>query len=1163
MIEKEVFSFAGRKLNWDDDLSSMPLGDSRYRYDIVYPNGNNSVIENRRELTERFHRLPAGTNTCIGWCPDTENSAIIYAVCNSNNNHSIIRFGSDNTTEEISYAKQAWGFNTSYPITKMAVIGTGDDAMLFMNDNLNPQRLANIKKLLDNDYTILTAAEINLYKPSPSKKPIVEAVQLPNIRKSNILGKLFQFKYGYVYDTGQKSMPSHESDVIYDYSNETISGYFDVNTDLDITNAKNAITILMDVDYTNVSKIEIYAKVCDIGSGATGSWMLYDTIDVTDVTHTYVFYNDRQAAVPVDSLDYNQDEIPIKSGVAEIVANRIVLGQNNIGRDNVDIDITLSGVTSTLHENSDDISYETAIPNLGTTDIDIAYISGELNSVNVVIAKVINATTTPSVESYENYYYTYKGFSDNNVLVTHFVDNINQTTKYTDIVASKKTDGGSPYMLRITNSGDYSTTKYYMYTFTAPMLAKSVSIKENSTQNLAICYYDSFGRGGKCLIKDLNVKILPYSGSNYDGYYTNYIKYEINNPPPDWAAYFQFLRAESDIVNHFSVPILIKGYYGDTSDIEEDGMVTRVDVNAALDRWYGVNEFGSLGDFELKKGDRARVLAYINGSEATHLSGHPDKIMDVSVLGIDDDGKVLLPSFEGFPEHAYWGDVVPESSSRHIYLFEFYRPSSTIEAANKVYYEIGDILPISTDANGDKIHTATTVVGSNITAQNQEIDSDTPAIGVINFGDTYRFYYHFGARFMYTYIGGVPGYFLFPVFANIESVSASFGYSSRAISTGRANVSDEDAKNETVPSLVYGGFYKSGDLNYNDLNRFINNPIYMDETYGAITGLVYKGNTLEVYQEKKVSSKYINATVVTLADGSTQAAYSTDFFNDGSVSPFNIGCSHPLSMVTNTYATYFFDLYNSAWFRRSQDGLRNITFDDTPQGGKMKAYGIYLSKLIISAIAAGQTYYVRGAYDPVKEMYLFTYVNASTADDVTIGFHEPTNSWFSFYSFQHEMYAGLNNNRFFSFLSGTLYEHHISSAYVITGVIQFHFNKYPFSVKAYRFIETDSDQKWPPSSEWDITVNESATAYQHPDSYEWYNSEQASLLKELHFQYYENKFIAYFLRNVLNKKGVSVGKIGLANGDILRGEVISVKLRNTKSTINTLRFVAIGFENSR
>jgi len=1159
----ETIGFARTKLNQDDDIDFMPLGDSKDRLDIVYPNGSMDVLESRRALTLIAKTLPSGTNKCIGTCLDTENNAIIYALYNSNNLHSIIRFNANNTFENISYGETGWGFSADYPMTKMFVIGTGNDALLFMNDNYNPPRLVNLYNLQNNLYPNLTIAEISLYKPAPIRKPNAFAYELPNLTKNNIAGKLFQFKYGYVFDTGQRSMPSHCSDVIYDYSNETVAGNFDVHTDFGVSSTKNVIIIDLYRDYANVEKLELYVRVCDIGSGASGSWRLYDTIEVDDPTYTYYFYNDKQTTSPIVPANLNDDEVPIKSGVAEMVDNRIVLGQNNVGRDNVDIDIELALQRSSLNANPG-ISYETSYPYQSITDVDIGASGGNLISVNVVIAKVINNITTtehvanPVIESYENYYYTYNSFTSvNTAIIDYFVQAINEGTAYTDIVASKVLTGGSPCLLRLTNNNAVpNDIAYYAYTFISGILPKTTSFKENSTQNLAICYYDSYNRSGRALIKNMAVKIHPFTANNYDGYYTNYVKYTINHTPPSWATCYQFLRAESDVVNHFTVPILIKAYYGETPDIVEDGMTTKVDLDAAIDRFHETNEFSTLNNFTVQKGDRCRVIGYIYNAQAVHLAEN----IDVPVLDIDEDGKIVLPSFGSYDEHAYWMDEVAWSIPRPIYLFEFYRPASDIEAENLYYYEIGDLLSIT-----GGYHMASTVTGSEVTKQDQT--DSVPAIGVINFGDTYRFYYHFGARFVNAYIDGAFRNVLRPMFANIESVSASFNYPSRAISIGRYNVADPDAKNRTDSSLIYSGVFQSGELNYNDLNRFVNEPIYLDGIQGNITGLVAKRGTLEVYQEKKITPFYINRIVETLADGTSQSIYSTAFLNQGTPSMFNIGCSHTMSMATNVYATYFYDLLTSSWYRRSQDGLKNITFDDTPASGKMKNYGITLSKLISAAKDAGVSYYVRGAWDPVKQMYLFTYINPATTDDITIGFHEPTNSWLSFYTLYEEMYIGLNSNRLLSFNNGQIQEHHISANRVDSGYITVHFNKNPNMVKTFRAIEVGAEQKWVPSTDGDIYIESDALGYTDDDSYEFFYPRMTSSLAEGHFKGKEGSWTANFLRNTLTKLGTARAETSanlyLYKGELLKGKTISIKLRNTKTTTNKLKYLTLRHDKSK
>jgi hypothetical protein len=97
-MEKGIISPAGRKLNWDDDIDLIPLGDSRDRLDIVYPNGDINVIESRRDVTIILAGTGGAVYTLIGHCRDIENNAIILFLCGVNEKlDKIVRFYSDNT----------------------------------------------------------------------------------------------------------------------------------------------------------------------------------------------------------------------------------------------------------------------------------------------------------------------------------------------------------------------------------------------------------------------------------------------------------------------------------------------------------------------------------------------------------------------------------------------------------------------------------------------------------------------------------------------------------------------------------------------------------------------------------------------------------------------------------------------------------------------------------------------------------------------------------------------------------------------------------------------------------------------------------------------------------------------------------------------------------
>jgi hypothetical protein len=1482
-LEKGIISPAGKKLNWDDDIDLIPLGDSRDRLDIVYPNGDINVIESRHA----FQNIPIGilgNLTLIGSCDDIENNAVILFFYSDDNRHWIIRFYSDNTTQVLSRLASQWNFSKDHYIHDAGIIGSGDDALLWFNDNYNPPRYVNIKNLADSKYPDLNDSEINLLKPAPIHKPTLTIGSDVTFSGNNVRGKRFQFAYSYIYDTSQESTVSHWSDSLFDYRDYFYNNIFDTNT-----NISNKIDLVLPVDFSNITKINLYVRNVDLGTGAQGSWNLYDVLDLTDSnyhdnSYYYTFYNDKgsYAADPAFML-LNYDDVPFTSAVMRAInGDRILLAENNSKYSNIDIDIDLTPKAihySSIPSNDIYIKGNAIDVNL-PIDINILGVLGNKYLFTFKIQKIRGGI----VAGIEQYYYEYSttqssgGYMSNTEIVNNFVAQINSKTLFNITASAVQT--GNPYAVRLVNkaqltfnfqgvssseSGQYVTiitsgyiyrsedygvswtqvgtysgnwssikvskigqyqiatvsggyvyvsadygkiwvqkhitgywsssccsedgkymgvchsayggTANYMYisndygdtwtkittltdspvgqydpwvsidggadwrsmdmsnsgqyivcgtyagsTILSPGIgangifvsddygvtfknsivpynygigvgewAKYVhikkiriltdgsyiyylddkygfvyycknpeglsaytqltglpsrnysdfslsdtgnymavvvyggnifispdygvtwaskesvrnwnaidmsgtgsfmtatvydgyiynsansgdtwvensiygtvnseiyqafsfsysytpvtfSFKENSKIVLAICYYDNFNRSGRSLIKNLEVEI-PYTYDQYndhEGYYNWFIKYQINHLPPSWAVCYQFMYGYNNYANHFTIPVAFGSITGlGSKDIDENSIYTILNISQALDRCYTINPKANVNNFDLQKGDRVRILGYMSYPDLTYRL--KEKI-DVEILGIDDNGNLLLPPLSSFDEYVHF-------DNRIFYIVEFYRLSSNINKENVYYYEIGDLNPIT---NG--YHTATTIDGIGETSQDQT--DLLPAIGIINFGDVYRFPYYF-----LDYESNLNGsYYLAPLVCNIESKTSSFFYDSNFISLGRYNTYDDKYANKTEESYIYGGLFKSGDLNYNEIHRFNNSPKYLESKKGKIIGAEQKGFTLEVYQQKKVNSIYLGQTLTTLPDGTQQMNYSNSVLSDPNPAPYDFGCSHIGSIKTNLYSTYFFDVLTSSWYCFSQDGIKNITYNNEPSNPKMKNYGLYISQLITTADKLGDNYRIISSFDPVKQMYLFTYRNFTHAASITLGFHEPTNSWLSFYSFYPDNYFSLNENRFFSFAGYNLYEHHISINRVSTGYIRLHFNQYPADVKIFRSIEQDATQVWASGQTGDITVDEDTIAFQDPDSGEWFLGAMSSILPLTSYGYYENKYKARFLRNMMNRLGTIGDSIDLMNGELLRGKTLNIILRNPKMTFNALKEVTINFEKSK
>ena len=1153
MIEKELISFAGKGLNSDDDIDLIPLGDSLYRLDIVYPNGDMNVIDNRSELTQiSISGITGSSKKVLGWCNDIENDALIFFLYTSINNY-IFRIYSDNTSQKISQGD--WGFNPSYKIYDSFIIGTGDDSLLCFNDGLNPQRCVNIKNLIDGDYTLLYN-EIDLLKPACIKNLGVEynttitPTSTGENKISKIRGKRFQFAISYVYDNKLECAVSHWSRSIHDYRDEFMNGLIDVRNKVEFTK----IIVNIPVYFDNISSVKIFVKEIDIESGKSGSWGMYHEWDydeayVVDGHYNYDFYNDKQT-IPVDQSLFLSlyDDIPFTSQIMKpINGDRIILGHNNFKYSNIDIDIDLAvqNVVSTApaYYNDINIDYD-KIP----MSLNVRGSVGKWLQFSIVIIKE-SGGEVKDIERYFYQYYNsaeYGGYMANVDVVNFFVDDINANTKFP--LTASIAFGGFPYSITFTKT--LGTDTFHFYSISYPIFEKKNLCKNNSVQNLAICYYDKYGRGGRALIDNLSVTIPSTSGSNITGHYTNYIKYTINHLPPSWAVCYQFLYGGSNISNYFSISVrmgvLGTGYpLPEELDIKYEGIYTKIDLTQAINRCYDANESVNFNNFDIQKGDRVRIVGYTNylDTTSTGIIGvefiNLGEYIDVEVLGIDLDGKILIPSLKRYNESRFF-------NIREIYVLEFYR-THNLNKEEIFYKEIGDLIPIT-----GGYHESTWING--VSGSKQDQSAYGAAIGLINFGDTYRFY----SSFCDILRRSAPTtFYALPFISNIESMSSSLSYNSNALSTGRHNWYDKKWENKTEEALIFGNLYRSGDLNFNEINRFVNDPVYLDSKYGEITGIEQKGDTLTVFQKNKINTFYLNKVQVTLADGSTQMAYSDKVLSEKNLMPYEIGCSHQGSIQKNIYNIYFFDLNTSAIYRLGQDGINNISVIS-----KMKNYWIALSKVIQDAIKNGNDIKIESGYDPVKGMYVFTYVNNTiTSQNITIGYHEPSNKWLSNYSFYHELYANLNENRFLSFSNGLMYEHHISSTKVATGYLTVHFNKFPADVKLFRSIELNSKYIWLPSESGDISIE----GYLRTDtnSREKFYTKMSSLLKSIHFRNYEGRFLANFRRNMLNKKEVLGGKAALENGDLLRGKSVSIKLRNTQTTENKLKSVTIGFEKSK
>lgn len=140
-------------LNTDDSPRNLPKGDypdSMGNRIHVTEKGKDGDVENIKGNLLVANVLPAGTNKTIGTYEDKARKRIIYCNWNSNGNHGIYQYYTEQNSIETILVWSGLDFNVNSKITAMNVVEAQTGDLFFFSDNWKHPRKININKAVEN-----------------------------------------------------------------------------------------------------------------------------------------------------------------------------------------------------------------------------------------------------------------------------------------------------------------------------------------------------------------------------------------------------------------------------------------------------------------------------------------------------------------------------------------------------------------------------------------------------------------------------------------------------------------------------------------------------------------------------------------------------------------------------------------------------------------------------------------------------------------------------------------------------------------------------------------------------------------------------------------------------------------------------------------------------
>jgi len=351
-IEKKGF-LGGLDSDTEDRL--LPNGDYRYSLNIrasKSDGANEGSIENTKGNSKVSYQFNlGGTFKTIGSYDDIINSKVYYFVWASSSAHLLLEYDVTNNIINKVLESPLLNLDVNNPIISQNIVVL-DGKIYWVNGQ--PYKI-NIERAKTGGYpNPIREENITAIVPPPILSPdciwgSTDGTISGSIKTNNVRGKLFQFRYKFVYEDNEESAwsPISKTSLPINEGRYRPFGYYD-------STINNFITVTVGVGNEIVKRVKIAFR-----EGNTGDFYLAKDLDKNNLTlgvadYDFNFYNN-EVYTPLDN-NGNQgmrlyDWIPLLSNTQSLIdGNKITYGGITENYDPVNIDVTVSPIYGAVPE---------------------------------------------------------------------------------------------------------------------------------------------------------------------------------------------------------------------------------------------------------------------------------------------------------------------------------------------------------------------------------------------------------------------------------------------------------------------------------------------------------------------------------------------------------------------------------------------------------------------------------------------------------------------------------------------------------------------------------------------------------------------------------------------------------------------------------------------